>query len=395
MHLAHNAQMNLTRHFSRFLNAAPGRLHFAAHSHHPWPNVSYAAHQQAWMEAARLADLKWDRVFDTVLPTAQKHVAHVLGLPDPKTICFAPSVHELLVRLLSSFEQETLRILTTDSEFYSFSRQMLRLEETGAVQMTRVPVQPFATFETRFAAEAARGGHDLVYFSQVFFNSGFRIQNLEALVRAVADAKTVIVIDGYHGYMAVPTDLSKIAARVFYAAGGYKYAMCGEGVCFMHCPPGYAERPSNTGWFTMFGSLTKSQDPAVAPYPDDGQRFMGGTYDPTGLHRLNAVMAWLKKEKVTVPAIHDWAQALQKKFLELREKHGLLPCAELIPPHDTPRGNFLIFRHPNAGVWRQKLLKAGVVTDVRDDRLRIGFGLYHRSRDITALARKLRRLKLT
>ena len=386
--------MNLTRHFSRFLNAAPGRLHFAAHSHHPWPNVSYAAHQHAWMEAARLADLKWDRVFDTVLPQAQKHVAGVLRLPDPKTICFAPSVHELLVRVLSSFEQKSLKVLTTDSEFYSFSRQMLRLEETGAVNVTRVPVHPYATFESRFAAAAARGGHDLVYFSQVFFNSGFRVHNLNALVRAVPDAKTVIVIDGYHGYMAVPTDLSTIASRAFYTAGGYKYAMCGEGVCFMHCPPGYAERPVNTGWFAMFGSLTKSQNPALAPFSADGHRLMGGTYDPTGLHRLNAVMGWLKKEKITVAAIHDWAQTLQAQFLDLCEKDRLLPGAETIPPDGTPRGNFLIFRHANAGIWRQQLLEAGIVTDVRDDRLRIGFGLYHRSADVTALARRLRKINL-
>ena len=47
------------------------------------------------------------------------------------------------------------------------------------------------------------------------------------------------MIDGYHGFMALPTDFAAIAGRAFYLAGGYKYAMAGEGVCFMHCPPGY------------------------------------------------------------------------------------------------------------------------------------------------------------
>ena len=38
-------------HFSRFLGAVPGRLHVAAHSHHPWPDVTFAAQEQAWLDA--------------------------------------------------------------------------------------------------------------------------------------------------------------------------------------------------------------------------------------------------------------------------------------------------------------------------------------------------------
>ena len=41
-------------HFSRFLGTEPDRLHFAAHSHHPWPDVTRDAQVQAWDDAARL-----------------------------------------------------------------------------------------------------------------------------------------------------------------------------------------------------------------------------------------------------------------------------------------------------------------------------------------------------
>lgn len=384
--------MNLKPHFSRFLGAAPGRLLFTAHSHHPWPNVSCDAQQQAWDDAARLADLKWDKVFGEIIPKAQAHVARILNLPDPKTICFAPSVHELLVRLLSTFEQKPLRVLTTDGEFHSFSRQMKRLEETQQAQVTRISLEPHESFEQRFGDALAGGGHDLIYFSQVFYNSGLRVQNLEALVARATAANSVIFVDGYHGYMALPTDLSKIAARVFYAAGGYKYAMCGEGACFMHCPPGFATRPANTGWFSMFGGLTKSQAFAKTPYPDDGQRFMGGTYDPTGLYRLNAVMDWMQREKFTVAQIHRHAAEMQALFFDLVTRHDLLKGAELIPPQGNPRGNFLIFRHRAASEWRQQLLDLNVVTDCRDDRLRIGFGVYHEPADVTALAERIAEL---
>src|SRR5437868_816395 len=159
----------------------------------------------------------------------------------------------------------------------SFSRQIARLEEEAIVEITRIPTQPFETFEERFADAASRGSHDLVFFSQVFFDSGFRVHDLEHIVRSVRDPETFIVIDGYHGFMAVPTDLRAIAERAFYLAGGYKYAMAGEGVCFLHCPPGYGARPRDTGWYAGFSGL--EQRTGGVAYASDGSRFLGATFD--------------------------------------------------------------------------------------------------------------------
>ena len=78
------------------------------------------------------------------------------------------------------------------------------------------------------------------------------------LVAAVPSADTLVVVDGYHGFMARPTDLSAVAERIFYMAGGYKYAMAGENCCFLHCPPGWGERPHATGWLAEFGGLAAS-----------------------------------------------------------------------------------------------------------------------------------------
>src|SRR4029078_4189133 len=57
-------------HCSGLLGAAPGRLHVAAHSHPPWPDVTFEAQQEAWLDAARLADDKWDGVFCLMLAQA-------------------------------------------------------------------------------------------------------------------------------------------------------------------------------------------------------------------------------------------------------------------------------------------------------------------------------------
>jgi len=376
--------LDLAPHFSRFISAEPERIHLAAHSHHYWPDVTFGAQQRCWEDAARHADEKWGVVFGDVVPAVQAGIARVLELPDPATIAFAPNTHDLLRRLLSALPAERpSRILTSDGEFHSLTRQLARLEEDCLVAVERIPVEPAATFPQRFAEACARGGHDLVYVSQVFFNSGATSGDLPTLAAAVRAPETLIAIDGYHGFMALPTDLSAVAGRAFYLAGGYKYAMAGEGVCFMHCPPGYAPRPRDTGWFAAFGAL--SSIAAGVPFGVDGSRFLGATFDPCGLYRLRAVFAWMEEIGLTVAAIHDHVRSLQQRFLD-RVADGRfesLRSARLVTPaNDAPRGHFLTFETPRAEAIYRELLARRIVTDVRGHRLRFGFGCYHAVADV-------------
>ncbi|HEY1629875.1 MAG TPA: aminotransferase class V-fold PLP-dependent enzyme [Rhizomicrobium sp.] len=358
--------------------ALPGApLHCAAHSHHPWPDVSFAAQQEAWTDAARLLDRKWDHIFEAVIPKAQAHIARRLSLPDPASVTFAPNTHSFVLRLLSCLPARP-RILTTSSEFMSFARQIARLEEDGLVGVTRIATEPFDTFEARFVEAAAGGGHDLVFFSQVFFDSGARVRALERLVGAVPDPETFIVIDGYHGFMAVPTDVGAVASRAFYLAGGYKYAMAGEGVCFLHCPPGYGPRPRDTGWYAGFTALESGA--AGVPYAADGSRFLGATFDASALYRFNAVQDWLAER--SVDSMLEQVRALERRFLS---RTSLTP---LIADEST-RGRFLCFRTGQAGAITQSLADKNILVDHRGDRLRISFGIYHSEADVDRLARAL------
>jgi selenocysteine lyase/cysteine desulfurase len=385
--------LSLKPHFSRFFGAKPGRLHFAAHSHHPWPDVSFEGQQRAWLDAVTLVDAKWDAIFGEVVPEAQGHVARLLRLPDPATIAVAANTHDFVRRLLSCIRKRKPRVLTTDSEFHSFTRQLARLEGAGLVEVRRIEVEPFADFPERMRAAIAEGEYDLLYFSQVFYNSGYVIADLPALVKAVPDEKALVAIDGYHGFMAMPVDISEIAARAFYLAGGYKYAMAGEGVCFMHCPPGYGARPRDTGWFAEFGALSGGKRGQVA-FGADGSRFLGATFDPSGLYRFNAVMRWLQIENIDVKTIREHVLELQRHFLAEIEPLGLphLNRSSLIPP-DDPRGNFLCFRTNLAQALSRAWTSEGVVTDYRGDRLRIGFGIYQNLADVETFLRRIARLR--
>ncbi|MBR1218254.1 aminotransferase class V-fold PLP-dependent enzyme [Bradyrhizobium sp. U87765 SZCCT0131] len=378
--------LDLAAHFSRFRAAAPERINLACHSHHDWPDVTLAAQERCWMDAARLAGDKWRLVFGELMPQVQAHLARHLRLPDPATIAFAPNTHEFLRRLLSCFPADRpVRILTSDGEFHTARRQLDRLGEDGVVTLTRVPAEPLATFAERFQATCAGGGHDLVFVSQVFFNSGGTCGDLASLAAALPSPDTYLVIDGYHGFMARPTDLSGVASRAFYLAGGYKYAMAGEGACFLHCPPGHGVRPRDTGWFADFGALAAPAGKTVG-YPVDAGRFLGATFDPSGLYRMAAVFDWLAAEGITACDAHGHAQALMARFLDRIAPRAIagLGRADLITPFggDAAHGNFLTFRTARAGEIESCLAAVGVHCDHRGDRLRFGFGLCTTADDV-------------
>jgi selenocysteine lyase/cysteine desulfurase len=373
--------------FSRALSLDPERLHFAAHSHHLWPDASFDGQLRAWVEANRFADRKWDLIFGEVIPEAQAHVARELNLPDPNTVVFAPNTHDLLLRIVSGIERKPVRILSTDGEFHSFRRQGERWEEAGEALITRVALEPFETFGDRFLAAASGGGFDLIVVSQVFFRTGQVFDRIADLAALADPAGPWVVIDGYHGFMATPTDLSAVADRVFYLAGGYKYAMSGEGVCFLHAPDGYCPRPVITGWFAEFGDL--SGPPGGVQYRADGGRFWGATFDVSPLYRFNAVRGMLDEAGLTTADVAEHARGLMLRFQQAvaaGEAGGLAEAALINPVGEgAGRARFLAFRHDRATVWRQRLLEAGVVTDVRDDVIRFGFGLYQDEADVDPL----------
>ena len=378
--------MSFKRLFSRSLGAAPGRLHMAAHSHHLWPDASFEGQVECWEDAARLADRKWDRMMGEVWSEAQAHVAAELGGGAPHDIVFAGNTHDLLIRLAAACPRAAgpLRILTSDGEFHSARRQLARWEEAGEVVVTRIATDPFNDFDARFAAAATRGDHDLIFVSQLMFGSG-RIASIDAVAALGKAAGPWVVIDGYHSFMAIPSPLPQAAvATAFFLGGGYKYAMAGEGCAFMHCPPGFGPRPPLTGWYAEFDEL--GLPPGRVGYAPDAMRFMGATFDPSGLYRFNAVRRMLDSEGLTTGSISQHVATLQEKLLGALDGSALGAAELLNPLTDGPHARFLAFRTPEAARWCEELLHEGCVTDVRGDVLRIGLGLYHDVDDIDRFA---------
>jgi selenocysteine lyase/cysteine desulfurase len=378
--------------FSRALAAAPERLHFAAHSHHLWPDASFEGHVRAWDDAARLADRKWDHVFGAVIPVAQRHIAAELHLPEPGNIAFGKNTHELVQRIFSAKTAGApLEVLTSDGEFHSFRRQLARWEEQGMVRRRTVPCAPFETFTARYLAAIAEKEPDIAFVSHVMFQTGLRFDGIDALAARARPDGMWAVVDGYHAFMAFPVDLSRAAGNAFYLAGGYKYAMAGEGAAFLSAPPGFGPRPVDTGWYAEFADMVSSPKSEVA-YAHDGMRFMGATFDPSGLYRFNAVRDMLAAEGLNTGVITARTDSLRGKLESAIASRvaGFLKDAEILQTNaGGPHARYLALRHPRAVSWASDLLRDGVVVDARGDVLRIGFGLYQDEADIDALCSKL------
>ena len=380
--------------FRGSLGADPDRLHFAAHSHHLWPDASFDGQVEAWNDAARLADRKWDKVMGEVWPAAQAEVVAELGTDQPDAIVFAPNTHDFLVRLVTAAPRKAgrLKVLTTDGEFHSARRQFARWEEEGWISVTRIATEPFDSFSDRFLAAAQQGGHDFIFVSQVMFSSGRifdRVDELAALGRAEG---LWVVIDGYHAFMALEASFSQRAARTaFYLGGGYKYAMSGEGCAFMHAPPGYGPRPPITGWFAEFEDLTLP--PGSVGYAKDASRFLGATFDPSALYRFTAVRRMLAENGLSTTRIAEHVETLQRRLLDAIGETQLAEAELLNPVDGRLHARFLAFRSANAQRWYAELKAKNIITDVRGDVLRIGFGIYQDDSDVDRLVRHLGELR--
>jgi len=208
-------------------------------------------------------------------------------------------------------------------------------------------------------------------------------------VNAVRDSETFVAVDGYHAFMAIRTDLGAIAGRAFYVAGGLQIRDVGRRHMLLHCPPGYGARPRDTGWYAGFSALESGQD--GVGYAADGSRFLGATFDVSGLYRFNAVQDWLASEGQTVVSMLDHVRSIERAFLtELDRSPAAVDSHSLVAANSSGRGRFLALRTNDAAAIAARLAQRNIIVDLSRHRLRIGFGIYHSPDDAIRVASALR-----
>ncbi|MBI4817714.1 MAG: hypothetical protein HY791_15740 [Deltaproteobacteria bacterium] len=361
----------LRAHYRRFLDR-PDVL-MTGHSHQAWPDVSREAQLSAWDDAARLVDEKWGRIFGELVPEFQRGVAKRIGSTRASDIAFAGNTHELVTRLLSCFGPRPA-VLTTPFEFHSLSRQLTRAEESGAVVARVDP--------SEMPSRIGDNRYDLVALSMVFFETA-RVVDLDAILAAAAARGLPVLVDTYHAFNTIPFSADAWPGAVFVTGGGYKYAAGGEGGAFLLLPKdATAFRPENTGWMADFGGLAKRA--TRVSYGDGGFRFMGATFDPTGLYRAVAVFRFFDEQGLTVPTLRAQSVRQTERVIERFEDLKLASRGvELTSPRESKlRGAFVAFRCSEAQEVVGRMAEKGVHVDARRDTLRVGPAPYSTSAEI-------------
>ena len=363
--------------YSRFRVAE--RLLLSGHSHQAWPDVGFEAQQNAWLDAARHVDDKWEHAFaqaDLVRAGFARLLEDAGG-----GIALGSNTHELVVRLISALPlRDRPKLVTTDGEFHTIRRQLDRLGEAG-LTVVLVPEAPVDSIASRLA-DAVDDRTALVLVSTVFFDSGRIARGLDALAMCCRKHGARLLLDVYHQLNVVPFSMIDEA---FVVGGGYKYCQLGEGNCFLRLPPDADTlRPVITGWYSEFSALDSAEHSRRVVYGQGGDRFAGATYDPTSHYRAAAVFRFFEEQRLTPALLREVSQhqigVLATEFDSLNLDPAVIDRDRSAPL--TEVAGFLALRSPQATALTRALRERGVFTDARGDVLRIGPAPYLSDRQL-------------
>ncbi len=359
----------LARFYTRF--RVQDRILLTGHSHQAWPDCGFEGQAQAWIDAAEQVDDKWQLAAaqaDAVRAGYRRLLKDSEGL-----YSLSASTHDLLVRLLSALiVRPNAKILTTDREFYSATRQFLRLREAGWT-IDFVDADPAQDVGVRLA-ESIDDATTCVYVSTVFFHNAQIAGGLRRLAEKCQRRGVPLILDTYHHLNAVPFSLRKLGAEQAYiVGGGYKYCQLGEGNAFLRFPPDCNLRPLITGWFSDFSSLPGDPTRKIE-YGQGGERFAGATYDPTSHYRAARVFEFFRDQDLTVELLREISQRqislLAREFDALDLDPKTLARDRTVDLHQV--AGFLALRSPRAKEIQAHLAQQGIATDSRDTTLRLG-----------------------
>ena len=369
----------LAKHYSAF--RVSERLLLTGHSHQAWPDVGREGVIEAWDDAARLTDEKWDRAFEKA-ERVREGFRSLLGEPSA-AIALDQNTFGLVLRFLSALDLRLRpRLVTTDGEFHTLRRLMGRLAEEELLDVVFVPARPAETLAERLASEVG-GKTSAVLVSAVLFEDSRIVPRLDELARACGEAGTELLVDVYHALGALPFRLGEQGLEsAWVVGGGYKYLQLGEGNCFLRLPPQADElRPAFTGWYAEFAELAAAHEPGAVEYPRGGMRFAGATYDPTSHYRAARVFDFFEEQGLT-------PEGLRERYL-----HQTSLLARLAG-EDEPRerfGGFIALEVADAEEVSRRLAREGVMTDARGRYLRLGPAPYFTDAQLEDAARRVQR----
>ncbi|HKU87396.1 MAG TPA: aminotransferase class V-fold PLP-dependent enzyme, partial [Casimicrobiaceae bacterium] len=222
--------------FSRALAANAERIYLANHSLGR-PLDATAADVREGLDAwyARMGDA-WD-AWMAETTAFRARIAALLHAPRGDCVVPKTSAGQGLRAILNTFERDAVpRVVATRGEFDSLDVILREYARRGRIALTLVDPRADGRFDTADLVGAIGRRIDLVVVSEVVFNTGQRLDDVERIVRWSHAAGGRVLLDVYHSLGALPVDVQQ--SDVDFAVGGsYKYLRGGPGACFLYLHP--------------------------------------------------------------------------------------------------------------------------------------------------------------
>ena len=347
------------------------RLLLTGHSHQAWPDVAEEAHLEAFNDAAKLVDKKWE----IAAQKAQKVKDGYKKILQDKSgnIALASNTHDLVIKFLSALPlKHKPKILTTAGEFHTLRRQLDRLAEEN-IKIDKVSTADLYKIP-ELLIDKIDGTYSAVMVSAVFFRNSGILPQIQKIAERCNDVGVPFFVDAYHALNVIPFTIDKKGLEnAFVIGGGYKYMQLGEGNCFMRFPGDCDMRPVVTGWFSEFSTIGEKKTNRV-DYGTGDDLFAGSTYDPVSHYRAAAVLDFfaendLNPEFLREISLHQ-VGLLRHRFIDAGIDPKIADYHRNIDPKDI--AGFFTVITPHAEELNKLLFEQGIYTDFRADNLRFG-----------------------
>ena len=308
-------------------------------------------------------------------------------LSAPRADCVVPkaSAGQGLRAILNTFERDAVpRIVATRGEFDSLDVILREYARRGRIALTLVEPSDDGCFDTADVVAAIGRRVDLVVVSEVVFNTGQRLDDVDAIVRATHAAGGRVLLDVYHSLGVLPVDVQK--SDVDFAVGGsYKYLRGGPGACFLYLHPRHLDgslRTLDIGWFAK-------RAPFAYERPDPPQLAAGGDAflesTPPVLTAYQARAGQRLTLALGPERIRAFSLLQQRRLVSMLAAHGIDAQGGT-----EDRGAFVVVATAQAMAWCARLAERSVATDARGHYLRLCPDILTTEAEMTRAAEALR-----
>jgi len=370
--------------FSRVLSAQPERVYLANHSlGRPLDATADDVQEGLALWTSRLGDA-WD-AWNGEIGAWRARLAALLGAPRSDCVVPKTSAGQGLRAVLNTYDRAP-RVVATRGEFDSLDVILREYAHRGRIALSLVEPRADASFAAEDVLAAIAAGADLVVVSQAMFRTGQVLPGLAAIVAAAHAAGARVLVDVYHSLGVFPVDVA--ALDVDFAVGGsYKYLRGGPGACYLYVHPRHLDgglRTLDVGWFAK-ASPFRYERPDPPRFARGGDAWLESTPAVLPFYQSRAGQVFMRA--IGVARLREHSLALQRRLVALLAERGVAADGGR-----EDRGAFVVVRRPDARALADALAARGIVTDARDDWLRLCPDVLTRDDELVRAAEELGRL---